>query len=175
MPFLVRLAVGREPVHRLDQLLEAERGPHLADEANVGVALVLELVGLAGLDGVRLAGAELDLLPADGHRQRAGDDLEPLALVRVDVLRGDEAVRADGRLDQAVLAVGLAGGLEEGQPLAGDRVDDGVSWIDHCGSLARVPFAGVGAAVRGATLRRSEGRSHRGVPPTEAPIFSATP
>ncbi|MFL5973097.1 MAG: hypothetical protein ACJ750_11995 [Gaiellaceae bacterium] len=43
----------------------------------------------------------------------------------------DEAVRLDEGLEQDRLAVRLAGGLPEDEPLAGDRVLDEVACLNH--------------------------------------------
>jgi hypothetical protein len=44
---------------------------------------------------------------------------------------GDEAVRLDEGLEHDRFAVRLARGLVEDEPLAGDRVLDDVSCLDH--------------------------------------------
>jgi hypothetical protein len=54
----VRLAVGREREHRLDQRLELERRPDLADERDRFVACVPEAVRRAGRDREELARPE---------------------------------------------------------------------------------------------------------------------
>src|SRR5207245_1070487 len=71
-PLAVRLAVDGEREHRLEQRLELQRGPHLADEANLVLAGVPEAVRHPRLDRRDLAGAERQLLSADLQPERAG-------------------------------------------------------------------------------------------------------
>jgi hypothetical protein len=79
-------------------------------------------VNRARLDGDDLARTGNDLLTAVEELERPLEDLEALALVRVDVRCGDAAVGLDRDLDLDQLAVCLGGGLEEADLLAGDRV-----------------------------------------------------
>ena len=65
----VRLAVGGEREHRLEQRLELQRRPDLADEPDRLVAGVPELVRRSGLDDRDLAGPERQLLAADLQRR----------------------------------------------------------------------------------------------------------
>jgi hypothetical protein len=115
----VRLAVGGEREHRLEQRLELERRPHLADKPDRLVARVPELVRRARLDNGDLAGPEGQLLPADLQAERALGDREAFALRRVDVRRRDEPVGLDDGLDHDCLAVRVGRGGEEGDALAG--------------------------------------------------------
>ena len=66
-------------------------------------------------------------------------DLEALLLARMHVRRGDEAVRLHERLDDDGLAAGLAGGLAEDEPLAGDRVLDRISSTNHLSAPLVLP------------------------------------
>ena len=127
----VRLAVGRERVHRRDQPLELERRRDGADEAHLVVACVPELVRRLRLDGDRLAGPQLDLLAAAPHPERSREHLEALGLEGVDVRRGDEAAGLHDRLEDDALAAGLGGGLVEDEPLAGDGILDLISCVEH--------------------------------------------
>ena len=149
-PLAVRLAVGGEREHRLDQRLELQRGPDLADEVRDLVAGVPELVRRAGGHGEALAGAGDELLAADLEADGAAEDLEALLLARVDVRRGDEAVRLDVGLDHDGRAVRLTARLPEDETLAGDRVLDRVSCADHACLLLGGPRARL-------TLALSEG------------------
>ena len=141
----VRLAVGGEGEHRLEQRLELEGRAHLADEVGLFLAGVPELVRRAGRDGQPLAGAGDELLPADPEADAAAEDLEALLLARVHVRGGDEAVRLHEGLDHDGLAVRLAARLPEDDALAGDGVLDGVSCADHLVLLPIVP--GVGSTI----------------------------
>ena len=116
----VRLAVGSEREHRLEQRLELERRPHFADEADRLLACVPEAVRGAGLDGGDLAGPEQELLAAGLQAERSRGDGEALALERMDMRRRDEPVRLDDGLEHDRLAVGVLGGGEERDALAGD-------------------------------------------------------
>ncbi len=130
-PLAVRLALGREAEHRLDERLELERGAYLADEAGLAVAGVPEAVRRAGLDRKDVARLRHDLLVADPEAEPALEHLEALGLVRVHVRRGDEPVGADDRLDEDGLAVGLAGRLVKDEDLAGYGVLEPVSLANH--------------------------------------------
>jgi hypothetical protein len=55
----------------------------------------------------------------------------------VDVRAGDGALGGDDALDEDVLAVGLGGGAQEGELLAGDGVDEGLAGLDHVRLLSR--------------------------------------
>jgi len=83
------------------------------------------------LNGQALAGACDGLLAADLEADLAAEHLEALFLAGVDVGRGDEAVGLHVGLDHDRLAAGLARGLAEDDPLAGDRVLDDVSCTNH--------------------------------------------
>src|SRR5436190_1754641 len=130
----VRLAVGGEGEHRLEQRLELEGGPHLADERRLVVAGVPELVRRPRRNRQAPAGARDELLAADLETDGAAQDLEALLLARVDVGRGHEAVRLHEGLDDDGLAAGLARGLAKDDALAGDRVVDAVACVDHVGA-----------------------------------------
>ena len=134
-PLAIRLPVGGEPEHRLDQRLELERRADLGAEARGALARVPELVRRARLDHEGLADAGDVPLASDLEAERALDDLEGLRLVRVDVRRGDEAVGLDRDLDEHVLPVGVGGRLHEVQGLAGHGILEGVSGADHRGLL----------------------------------------
>ena len=91
----------------------------------------------AGLDGDRRACCGDDRLAVRLEGELSLDDLEDLRLVRVRVGRCDEAVRLDENVDHDALSVGIGGGLDEADALAGDAVVDHVSGADH-GSLLLV-------------------------------------
>jgi hypothetical protein len=80
---------------------------------------------------IRRPGPATIFLPPDLEADGAAQDLEPLLLARVDVRGGHEAVRLDERLDHDRLTAGLARRLAEDEALAGDRVFDGVSCVNH--------------------------------------------
>ena len=136
-PSPVRLALGGEREHRLDQRLERERGPHLAEEAGVALARVPEPVRGSGRNDGDVARLGEELLRADTEADQAVEHLEALGLVRVDVRGRDEAVRPDDRLHQHRLAAGLLRRPVEDQYLAGDGVLERVSWADHGSPLVR--------------------------------------
>jgi hypothetical protein len=166
-PVAVRLAISGEVEHRLDQRLERERGPHLADEAGLDVAAVPEAVRGARLDDDHVARTRHEPLAPDLHADRALDDLEALRLVRVHVRRGDDAARAHRALDEHVLAVGRRGRLDEGEPLARDLVLEGLADGDHCcpPCPCDAPVAPLGAASRGVRPgRMSPGSASRREP-----------
>src|SRR5437763_4749786 len=127
----VRLAVGGEREHRLEQRLELQRRADLADEPDRLIARVPETVRGAGLERYELARAEGLLLPAGLQPELPGLDREALALGRVHVRGCDAAVGLDDGLDHDRLAVGVGRGGEERDALAGDRVVDGVACADH--------------------------------------------
>ena len=143
----VRAAFGREVEHRLNQRLELQCRPDLADEVSDFVAGVPELVRRARGHREALARAGDELLPADSEADRAAEHLEALLLARMHVRRGDEAVRLDVGLDHDGRAVRLAARLPEDDALAGDRVLDRISCADHaCLLFLGGPLA---AAVEG--------------------------
>ena len=131
MPFLLTFPSSGEGEHRLDQLLEAERGPDLADEMRGLLADVAEPVRGSRRDEHPVAGPGDELPLAEPELELAGDDLEGLLLRRVDVGGGDGAVRLDVRLDDDALAVGVGRGRAEHERLAGDGVRDGLAGGDH--------------------------------------------
>ena len=143
----VRLAVGGEGEHRLEEPLELERRADLAAEAGPCVAGVAEAVHGARLDGDDLSGAGDDLRAPVPELERALEHLEALALVRVDVRGGDGAVGDDADLDLDELAVGLGGGLQKADLLAGDGVLDGLAGADGGGHRVhfRVVSLGLGS------------------------------
>jgi hypothetical protein len=117
-------------------------------------------VDLAGGDRDDLAGAGDDLLQAHAERHRALDDLEALLLLGVDMGAGHGAVGGELQLDLEQLAVGVGGGLDEGDLLAADGVLDRLSCVGHLGS----PEGGLGEgycdgkdATGGRTVRRRPG------------------
>ena len=59
------LSAAKSEEHRLDQLLEAERGPHLADEVGGVLAGVAEAMRRPGRDHDAIAGAGDELLAAE--------------------------------------------------------------------------------------------------------------
>ena len=127
----VRLAVDGQREHRLEQLLELERGPDDGDEVQLVVARVPEPMRRPRLDEHGLVGAGLELLPVELHADSPGDDLELLALERVDVRGRDDAARPDEHLDLDRLAARLARGLVEDDALSGDGVLDRVACVNH--------------------------------------------
>jgi hypothetical protein len=98
-PLLVHPAVGCEREHRLDQLLEAERGTNLADEVGRLVADVLEAVRRARGHDDAIARAGDDRLRADAECELPGEHLEALLLGPMEVGGCDRAIRLDDRLD----------------------------------------------------------------------------
>jgi hypothetical protein len=134
-PLLVGLALRRKREHRLDQGLEPESRPDLADEPGLTWTRVPELVRGAGGDEGDVAEPRLEGLPAEAESNGAVEHLEALCLRRVDVSGRDEAVRLHDRLHADELAPGLLRGLVENQHLTGDGVLEPVSWVDH-----RSPF-----------------------------------
>ena len=134
-PLLRDLAVLGEREHRLDQLLEAERGGDLAHEVGGLVADVLEPVRRPGRDEHAIAGLRDDRVLADAELQLAGENLEELLLGGVHVRRSDCAVRLDECLDDDTLAVRVGGRRAEHESLAGDAVRDGLAGGDHFVSL----------------------------------------
>ena len=135
----IGLAVGGEPVHRLDQRLELQRRTDLADEVRGLVACVPEPVRRLRRHRQPGAGACDELLAADLEADGAAEDLEPLLLQRVHVRGRDEASRLHVRLDHDRLAARLPGGLAEHEALAGDRVLDAVACADHVWLLPSFP------------------------------------
>ena len=127
----VHLAVVGEREHRLDELLEAEGGPHLADEVGGLLADVAEAVRRPGRDDDAVARLRDDRLLAEPELELAREHLEALLLCGMDVRRRDGAVRLDERLDDDRLAVRLGRGLAEHERLAGDGIRDGLSGGDH--------------------------------------------
>jgi hypothetical protein len=81
----VRLAVGGETIHRLDQGFDLQRRPNLRPEVHDLVGLVGEVVVRPGLDHDCLARASMDRAGAELHRQRAGHDLERPRLLRMEM------------------------------------------------------------------------------------------
>ena len=133
--FPVRLAVGREREHRLEEGLELKRRADFADEADMFLACIPETMRRSGLDHGDLARPERHLLASHLEAELSRCDGEALALGGVDVRGGDEPVRLHDGLDQDRVAVGVGRGGEEGDALAGDRVLDGVTCADHVSLL----------------------------------------
>jgi hypothetical protein len=103
----VRLAVGGQGEHRLEQRLELQCGADLADELCDVVTGVPEPVRCAGRDGQTVSRSRDELLAPDAEADAAADDLEALLLRRVDVCGGDEAVRLHVGLDHHCFAAGF--------------------------------------------------------------------
>ena len=127
----VHLAVLGQREHRLDELLEAEGGPHLAHEVGSLLADVAEAVRRPRRHEHAVAWLRHDRLLAEPELELAREDLEALLLGRMDVGRGDGAVGLDERLDDDGLAVRVGRGPAEHQRLAGGGVRDGLSCGDH--------------------------------------------
>src|ERR1700745_316724 len=81
----IRLAVGGEREHRLEQGLELQRGAHLADEVGFLLSRVPHLVRRARGNREPLPGAGDELLAADLEADAATKDLEALLLAWVHV------------------------------------------------------------------------------------------
>src|SRR4029450_1374154 len=128
----VRLSVGCEPEHRLDQLPHLQRRTPLADEVSLVRARVPELVRRPGRNGDPLAGAGEDFLAPETEADRAAKDLETLLLEGVKVARRDEAVRLHEGFEDDRLAVRFPRSLAENEPLAGDPVLEDIAWMNHC-------------------------------------------
>src|SRR5215218_3122001 len=118
-PLPVRLALGGEGEHRLDELFELQRRTHLARETGFLLARVPETVGGPRRDGEPLSGTRDELLPSEPKAYRTPEDLETLFLMGVDVGRRHEAARFDERLQDDGLAARVARGLTEEKPLSG--------------------------------------------------------
>ena len=131
----VRLAVGREGEHRLDELLELQRGPNLAHEVGLVAARVPELVGSPGRNGHSVSRPGRVLLATEAEADRAAQDFEALLLRGMHVRGRDEAARLHEALDDDGLAIRLARGRAKDDALAGDGVLDDVAWMDHVGSF----------------------------------------
>ena len=140
----VRLAVGGQREHRLEQRLELEGGPHLADEVRLLVTCVPEPVRRPGRHRQPPARARDELLPPDLEADAAAKHLEALLLARMDMGRRDEAVRLDEGLDHHGLAVRLARCLAKDDALAGDGVVNRVSCMNH---VVLLPVVRVGSTV----------------------------
>jgi hypothetical protein len=87
---------------------------------------------VTGRDGDDIAGAGDDLLLALAELERPLEDLEALALERVDVRGRDCAVGLDRDLDLDELAAGVGGRPEKVDDLAGDGVLDRVAGANRC-------------------------------------------
>ena len=117
---------------RFEELLDLERGSYLDADERVLVAGVREVVRDAGRDDDHGAGAGDDPLPSQREAHRALDDLEALLLQRVAVQAARHAgVLREFEVDSHELAVGLRGGLAEGDPLAARGVLECLSWVCH--------------------------------------------
>jgi hypothetical protein len=77
-----------------------------------------------------------ELVVSDVQPELALEHFAALGLVRVNVSRGDEPVRLDDRLDQDARAIGLVRGAVEDQRLAGGRVGQCVSVLNHLSVLS---------------------------------------
>ena len=131
-PLLVHLAVLGEREHRLDQLLEVERGLDLADEMRGLLTDVAEAMRRAGRDEDAVARLRDERALAEPELELAGEHLEGLFLLGVHVRGGDRAVRLHERLDDDRLAVRVGGRRAEDERLAGDGIRDGLAGGDHC-------------------------------------------
>src|SRR5213592_1387966 len=129
--FPIRPAGLGEREHRLEQRLELERRPYLADEAHLVVAGVPETMWRARFDNGDLAAAEHELFLAALEAERSLDHGEALALGGMDMCGGDEAVRLNRALDHDGLAVRVGRRGVEGDAFPGDGVVDRVSGADH--------------------------------------------
>jgi hypothetical protein len=101
------------------------------------LARVPELVRRAGLDPDDVTRAELELLAGDLEADRPRDDLEALGLDRVVVGGRDRAVRLHVRVERRQLAVRLGGRGAEDEALAGHRVLDRVTCVEHSFSFVQ--------------------------------------
>jgi hypothetical protein len=72
--------------------------------------------------GHHVAGPGDDDLPAGLELYFSRENLEPLQLSGIKVLRGHEVAQSDRRVDHDHLAACVVGGLEEGHTLSGDGV-----------------------------------------------------
>ena len=81
----------------------------------------------ARLDRDHVTAGRLDGTAGDLDRERAGDHLERLGLVRMDVSGGEAAARLDESLEPNVFAARVARRFVEDEPLAGERVLDCLS------------------------------------------------
>jgi hypothetical protein len=84
-----------------------------------------------------LAGAGLQRATGDFRAERAGDDVERLPLARVDMGGRDAAAGIGVELDHDAVAASLRSRLQERHALAGDGIDQGLSFLDHLSLLAR--------------------------------------
>ena len=128
---VVGLAVAGEREHRLQQPLEPQGGPDLAQKPGPALAGVPERVCGARLhdDGLACRGDQPPATEAEPHR--AVDDPERLGLVRMDVHAGDRATRFQHDLGDHDLAVGIRRRLLKRHRLPGDGVCDRVSRSNH--------------------------------------------
>jgi len=85
IPLLVRLSLRGEGEHRLDQRLELERGPYLAEETCLALAGIPEAMGGARRDHGDVAWSCEERLLADAEAEHAFEHLEALRLKGVHV------------------------------------------------------------------------------------------
>jgi hypothetical protein len=114
-----RLPVARQSGHHLQELLHPPGGDELDHRVGDRLPLVAEVMRNARRDLDRVPGAHALGPVAEAQRQLAGDAGHPLDLVGVHVLG-----RTAAGLERPVEAEPLVGRLDEGEALAGGRVED---------------------------------------------------
>ena len=129
----VRLAVGREPNIVSISDSNCSAGRISQTKCATSSPAFQNLCGVPGGDGERWPGPATSFRRPTLKPTLPRRHLEALLLGRVDVGRGDEAVRLTYVSIDDGLAAGLARGLAEHEPLAGDGVHDAVSCMDHVG------------------------------------------
>ena len=85
----------------------------------------------------RVAGQRHDRAQPDAELHRAFEHVEALLLLRVHVRAGNAAVGGELELELEQLAVGVGGGAQEFDALAGDGVLDDLSCMGHGSSVRR--------------------------------------
>jgi hypothetical protein len=114
-----------------EHVLHRQRGADLDAQARLLGARVGERVRHAGRDLDDVAGAGEHGAQADPEAHPARDDLEALGLDRMDVRDRHRAAGPQRKVEGEQLAVGAAGGVGEGEALAGNRVLERLAWRDH--------------------------------------------
>src|SRR5205814_5521464 len=115
----------------LEQGLELERRPNLADEAHLVLAGVPEAMRRPRFDNGDLATVERELFLAALEAECSLDHGEAFALGGMDMRGCDEAVRPNRALDHNGLAVRVGRRGIERDALPGDGVVDRVSRANH--------------------------------------------